>query len=167
MPPFGLGRPFRVAGMKRKPRDVARLQGHEETSRGEALDAPTLSQGTNRARRGSRSYRSCALKIRRGLPFCFDSISPNCFLCLVTLGCQVGPGFRFVKGHRLVKTVPLDDGGVLGCWSPLYVYNLPGRGAQGATMGRLYGLTCGRKVGLLGLSIYSFEFADSVGFRLG
>src|SRR5690242_11913502 len=42
--------------MKRKPRDVPRLQGHEETSRGEALDAPTLSQGTNRARRGSRSY---------------------------------------------------------------------------------------------------------------
>jgi hypothetical protein len=26
-----------------------------------------------------------------------------------------------------------DDGGVLGCWSPLYVYNLPGRGAQGAS----------------------------------
>jgi hypothetical protein len=31
----------------------------------------------------------------------------------------------------------------------------------------LYRLACGGKVGLLGLSIYRFEFADSVGLQLG
>jgi hypothetical protein len=47
------------------------------------------------------------------------------------------------------------------------VYNLSGRDAEGATMGCLYRLACGSKVGLLGLSIYRFEFADSLSLQLG
>src|ERR1700704_2867960 len=59
----------------------------------------------------------------------FDDVPPYCFVCFVTLGCEVRPGFRLVKCLCVAQAVPLDDGYTLGSRSPLYVFNPSGRGA--------------------------------------
>ena len=59
----------------------------------------------------------------------FDDVPPYCFVCFVTLGCEVRPGFRLVKCLCVAQAVPLDDGYSLGSRSPLYVFNPSGRGA--------------------------------------
>src|ERR1700688_3148324 len=124
--------------------------------------------------RGKASYRVSRINgdegvasLRRPLPllsllFDFNDVPSYHLGELVTLGCNVRPGFRLVECHSLIHARPFGDPHTLGGRPPLYLNHSSGRGAQTLTVGCFDHLAGGRKARSSGCSIEGFELSDSV-----
>jgi hypothetical protein len=76
----------------------------------------------------------------------FDDVPSDNLGCLLTLGCEVGPGLRFVERHRIIHAIPFGDAHPLGSRPALNLNNPSARGAKSSTMRGLYRLASARQV---------------------